>query len=257
MDKKTLAFSIGILIIAGISAFMYKGIDSGGDVRVEEKSSEINFTTRGYFSGDGSSFIYEEPGAPALSATFVFDDASMCRFSEETVPCWTLGASLGEMVKGKRLFVEGVREESEVLVRNIALDIEAERKFGIIRSVKENNKNVLIEIDEVEFLSGEEAVVAGMGDTGCVREKIMDCIPSMNNGFYIRNTDTGTETYIADENTFIATFKNPGAPDLERVSLESFFRKSEDPQSFIVGGYHFMFLSEGMTLSKLEEQYTP
>lgn len=257
MNKKIVIFSIGVLVIAAIGAFAYRGIDSGEEMHIEEKSSEINFTTRGYFSGDGSSFIYEEPGAPARSVTFVFDDMSMCRFSEETVPCWTLGASLGEMVKGKRLFVEGVQEESEVLVRNIALDIEAGRRFGIVRSVKENNQNVLIEIDEVEFLSGEEAVAAGMRDTGCVREKIMDCIPSMNNGFYIRNTDTGTETYIADENTFIATFKNPGAPDLERVSLESFLGKSEDPQSFIISGYHFMFISEGMTLSKLEEQYTP
>lgn len=246
-----------IFLIAFVVAFILFALISG---TFEKKDTSLNyegatFAKVGYLSG-GKTFIYEEPGAPAISVSLVFDGESACTFFEESVPCDSLSVSLEEAIGASRIFVEGIREGDSVLVRNIAFDREAGRKFGFVRNVMENNMNVLIEIDEVEFLFGDEAIYAVIEDTECVRENIEECIPSMNNNFYIRNKEKTTDVYIADSETKIRIFVSHGSPVLKDVSLSEFVSEWKKPEP-LLSSYPFMFILDGATLIEFEEQYLP
>lgn len=79
--------------------------------------------------------------------------------------------------------------EAESLV---AIGIDGRQYYkGYIKKIyKKDDINVnLVDIDTVEWLDGEEAIEVAIKDTGCIREEIAygNCVPSLNNGFYIRN----------------------------------------------------------------------
>src|SRR3989344_1654041 len=82
-------------------------------------------------------------------------------------------------------------------------------RFGLIRAVEQNNAGAVITIDEIEFLSGEAAVRAVMEDFNCPQNKVAECAPSMNNDFYLRNTDKTTRNYNITSSSAIKIFHNP------------------------------------------------
>jgi len=265
MQKRIIWGVIAVLVIAGLVVLFLPS----GDTTPQEETpwkmdlSGVDFNQIGYLwdrepeiPNQGIFILYEEPGSPALSIQLTFDNQSACTFGERSVPCLGLTPSIEEKIGEERMFVEGIQQGEAVLVRNLALDREAGRRFGFIRNVTENNQNVLVEIDSVEFLSGEEAIQAGIEDTDCTRENITDCIPSLNNDFYIRNLATTTEIYIANGDTKIKTFKNPGSPELEDIPMESLVSKFEDSDSSLTS-YPFKFILNGALLTELEEQYIP
>jgi len=223
----------------------------------------VNFRETGYVKdGDPNNFggglvlVYEKPGAPALSVELILNEKSYCTFGEQGILCMALSVTIETALEGRRVLVEGVRDGDQVFVRNLEIIEEAEKRFGLIQSVRENSQNVLVEMDEVEFLSGEEAIEAGIDDTECERENIYDCIPSMNNDFYIRNVETSTEVYILNDNSEIVLFENPGSPELENVTLKEFLEQSQDEDRFITA-YPYIYFLDGATIVKLEEQYVP
>ena len=223
----------------------------------------INFRETGYVKdndpnnfGGGLVLVYEKPGAPALVVDLVLNEKSYCTFGEQSILCMALSVTIETALEGRRVLVEGAREGDQVFVRNLEIIEEAKKRFGLIQSVRENNQNVLVEMDEVEFLSGEEAIEAGIEDTECDRENIYDCIPSMNNDFYIRNVETSTEVYILTDNSEIVLFQSPGSPELEGVTLEEFIRQSKDEGRFVMA-YPYAYFLDGATIVKLEEQYVP
>lgn len=258
MKNKIILAAI-LVILAGAALYWSKARPGNSGIGPEN----INFSKTGYISdrepekfNTGLSIVYEEPGAPGLSVVLRLDENSICNLSDRDILCMALSVTWEDVFVGKRATVEGVENGGEVLVKKIIIETEPRSRFGFLRSVKENNQNVLIEIDEVEFLSGEEAISAGIEDTGCGRENISDCIPSMNNDFYIRNKDVGTEVYIADPDTKIRIFKNPGSPVLEEAALDRLVSQFKEPQSFLTA-YPFKFTLDGAMIIELEEQYIP
>lgn len=259
-----------IILLALVFAVVYILGGLGGPSEKDELvngADNSDFAEVGYISNRDESkvnealfLVYEEPGAPALDVLLKFDDESMCRYGEDAMRCIEINQTITGFVNGRRVFVEGKMLDDKltetVLVKNLAIDIEANRKFGFIRSLKENGANYLAEIDEVEFLYGDEAVSAGVEDTNCTRENIYDCIPSMNNDFYIRNLSTSTETLIVTDGTKISIFSNPGSPVLVEASPKEFFAKYNDPRE-LMKSYTFKYVLNGAEIVSLEEQYTP
>lgn len=219
-----------------------------------------NFQETGYIENrtnqqeNGFFLLYEKPGAPALSVTLIFDNNSVCDI-DLTSSCMEAVAE-NRLPPGLRVRVTGTLENGAVRVLTITA-ITNQEQFGIIRSVTPNNQNVLVEVDSVQFLSGEKAIEAVMTDFDCPRDKVYECVPSMNNDFYIRNTDSRTETYILTEDTNIRLFANPGSPVLETVSLSYFVEKAKDKNSLIISASPFSIKRDGVTLTELTQAYTP
>lgn len=129
---------------------------------------------------------------------------------------------------------------------------EARMFSGYVRDVRQGT----VVIDEVEFLSGEVAIAKGAEDTECERENVTECIPSLNNDFYIRNTDRKTAEYPVSAYPEVRTFVSPGSPVLGNISFEQFRKDFLDP-NLLMTEFVFNFrMSEG-EIVKMEEQYTP
>lgn len=82
--------------------------------------------------------------------------------------------------------------ETERAENRAIVGIDGKRYYeGYIKKIyKKDDTDVnLVDFDTVKWLSGEEAIEVAMKDTGCIREEIAygNCVPSLNNGFYIRN----------------------------------------------------------------------
>lgn len=252
--KKIYLITILLVIAAGIAVSL-------GNMKNSE--SGPSFSARGYVTDRDPAkvnqelyLVYDEPGAPAQDRKLAFDEESVCRAGGAEEPCIAINVTIARAYGGKRVFVEGIDRGGEVLVRNLALDIDSERRFGFIRSVEKNGNNFLVTIDPVEFLSGEAAIEAGIEDTDCGREDIAECIPSLNNDFYIRNISTSTEAYNLLSEADIAIFDDPGSPVLVPATAEEFAREFQDPGSYM-GSYPWRYILDGATIVLLEEQYTP
>lgn len=130
-----------------------------------------------------------------------------------------------------------------------AVGAEERKFFGFLRATNGGQ----LEIDEIEFLSGDEARRLGVEDTGCAPEKIEECIPSMNNGFYIRNIDQSTRAYTLADDAEVIILTNLGSPDLGPITMAEFLSKFPRPD--IV--QPFSFTAKGDAITRVEEQYTP
>jgi len=129
--------------------------------------------------------------------------------------------------------------------------------FGLIKGVERRGLNeIFIDLDRVEFLFREEAMQAAIEDTNCKKEEIENCAPSMNNNFYIRDIGGDARTYALGKETKIKVFKDPGAPELEEVSLADFEEQFGDEDRFI-SAYPFKLIVYGIDVLDLEEQYMP
>ena len=114
----------------------------------------------------------------------------------------------------------------------------------------------IIDIDDIEFLSGEKAIQKGTEDTGCTREQISDCIPSMNNDFYIRNIDKSTKSYEVTSTAVIHVMENSGSPDLSTTTFTTFIAEYPNKEKHF-GDQPFSFEVKDNVISKITEQYTP
>jgi len=266
--KKIFVFLLSLCVIGVVAWEVYK-LTRTTPVLPEQASQElidlhdIDFSFVGYLPNpsdgsimDGATFVYETPGAPAQTVPLIFDGKSICTFNQQSSPCALLSASAKALIGEKRAFIEGIRTDKGVLVRNIALDKEENRMFGYIRSLRDNNANMLIDVDEVEFLFGEEALEASVQDTGCPPDTIEDCAPSMSNNFYISNPSEEIQTLLLLPETKIRIFKNVGAPDLEEVDLGEFAQRYA-PQKELMHLYPFAIVLDGASVVSLEEQYLP
>jgi hypothetical protein len=253
-----------VALVAGVGIYQsYNQPIESVATNTQATTTAATFSELGYITQRAPSYInetlvftYEEPGAPALTVKLVFNEQSHCQFEEQGIQCMALSNPLINIVKDKRVFVEGTKDGDTVTVQTLALDLEANRTFGYIKKVVKNGVNALVTIDEIEFLSGDEAVQAVMKDFACEKSKVEECVPSMNNDFYIRNMSTSTEVYNLTADTKIRVFKNPGSPELEDVSLTSFIARSKDKYSLILIS-PFTFVAEDATITHLEQQYTP
>ncbi|GEM_PF-4713323 len=244
-------YGIAILILVGVVLIVLGGRDNPSD----NNYSQDLFSQRGYVSQQEEtlSLVYEKPGAPGLFKKLVFDKESICMISGEALLCESEQVDKEEFV-GKEVFVEGIEDQDSVIVRTIAPQKESGRIFGFVNEVVENSQNVLVHINIVEFLSGDEALEKALGDTDCTVETITDCVPSMNNNFYIRDVEQENEVYILTQESSIRVFQSPGSPVLKEVSLEGFLEASKD-NSFT--SYPIMIIPDGATILELEQQYLP
>ncbi len=208
----------------------------------------------------GLFLIYESPGKPALTKKIILGNDSLCEtFSGDFLPCFDLERTVLEFYDNQKVEILGKETKNgTVAVQKISKREDKINiwRFGFIKDIRDNNQNFLLEIDEVEFLSGEEAIGAGILDTDCNRENIYDCIPSLNNDFYIRNSNKELKIYILDKETSVSVFKNPGSPVLEKISAENLMGQFLDSSRFIKA-YPFKFKLDGAIIFELEEVYTP
>lgn len=267
MKKKPLILIGVIVFVVVLAGFLllrsYEAQSPSRDTSID--LTGVDFSKIGYVTKtvggsimSGATFIYDEPGKPATTVALMFDQNSICTLDEQSVPCSLLSISANAALQERPVFVEGIWNENKtsVRVRNIAVDHDAEHIFGYIRSVTPNNANYLVAIDQVDFLSGDEALTAAVEDTGCPPETIGDCVPSMYNNFYIRNRSEELATYILPPQSTIQIFAHAGAPDLEEVSLEIFAQRFADKKE-VMEMYPFKIFLDGAIITQLEEQYLP
>lgn len=253
--KKTLisAAILAVLTIVAVLAFESRALMTGSG----------GFASLGYITDRDPSkaneelyLVYGTPENPALDAHLVFSEKSVCRFGEQTIQCVALNATIVRAFGGKRVFVEGKKLGDAVYVSSVSLDLEADRRFGLIRAVSKTKAGYTLSIDAVEILSGDAAVAAALEDTKCPKKEIEDCAPSLASGFYIRNEATSTEDYLLPLSADVAIFENPGSPALAAASADEFAKAFKDPESFMKS-YPWKFVLDGATIQTLQEVYMP
>jgi hypothetical protein len=128
--------------------------------------------------------------------------------------------------------------------------------YGRILEIERVGEELVLSVDEVEFLSGEEAVIKGMIDTGCSRGEIADCIPSLNNDFYIRNPDPAVRSFALSPSARLTILESPGGPRQVSSTISQFELHYRDSGNFM-NKLPFLFRSEGDMIVSFEEQYLP
>ncbi len=132
--KKVLLVLI-IILIAGIGSVVYFYFrQSAPETATEPKNGNqiiqtepTDFAAKGVvvFNNPGLKpdtpyLVYEEPGAPGLSAELVFDEYSICSGGGGALPCMAMSIGWEEFFAGKNAILEGVRQpDSVVLVRRL------------------------------------------------------------------------------------------------------------------------------------------
>lgn len=134
---------------------------------------------------------------------------------------------------------------------------EAVRDFyGFIRDMRQGEGTVMVIVDEFQFLSGEEAIAQAMRDTGCPRDKVADCIPSLNNDFYIRAKDPNSYSYRIAPDASVIVLKNGTSPLEEAMTTDQFASHYASLQN-ILRSMPFALTAHGSTLVKVEQKYIP
>jgi hypothetical protein len=128
--------------------------------------------------------------------------------------------------------------------------------YGYLRDMREGEGTIMILVNEIEFLSGEEAITKAMGDTGCPRERISDCVPSLNNDYYLRAKDPNTYSYRIAPDAAIAALKNGTSPEEVPMSSEQFAAHYKSFQT-ILRSMPFAFTAQDSTITKIEQKYIP
>jgi hypothetical protein len=128
--------------------------------------------------------------------------------------------------------------------------------YGRILEIERVGDDLALSVDEVEFLSGEEAVIKGMIDTGCSRGEIEDCIPSLNNDFYIRNPDPSVRKYTLSPSSRMTILESPGGPTQVSSTISQFELHYRDSGN-LMNKLPFLLRSESDTVVSLEQQYLP
>jgi len=117
---------IGVLLIAlvGVGIYIYTQDEKEGEngpITIE--SEQLDFAEVGTFvvNNPGQEpgvpyFIYEEPGAPALSKRLVFDERSICVSGAQSMPCIVMSVSFEEAFSEKRGTLSGISQEGDTLI---------------------------------------------------------------------------------------------------------------------------------------------
>lgn len=120
--------------IAAIALFLagFWWVDDGTSVPVPDDSpalrtsSSTNFVKMGTITVGNPGqqpgtavFVYEEPGAPALTTSFTYDEFSFCVVEGHSLPCLAMSATPDAAFGGKRVLLEGEKKEGTVLVRKL------------------------------------------------------------------------------------------------------------------------------------------
>lgn len=133
----------------------------------------------------------------------------------------------------------------------------ATRSFhGYMKALRATSDGTYAEIDEVEFLSGDEAYETADADTPCSRENAAECVPSLNNDFYIRNASPELHTFIIDEGADIVTQVTAGSPVARQIGLGSLVTDYSNPE-LLLDRLPFRFVSAGDLVISIEQQYVP
>lgn len=121
-----LLVGLGVLVLVGIVGFAWTTARQGPVVQEPTFGETVNFTKTGVatFNNPGQPMseavlVYEEPGSPALTRILVFGAESMCASGGGELPCMAMSVTLDMPFGGKRVYVEGVDNGTQVLVRRI------------------------------------------------------------------------------------------------------------------------------------------
>ncbi len=133
------------------------------------------------------------------------------------------------------------------------------RTLVYFRSVSQSGLSALVEVDEVEMLSGEQATQAAMKDTGCSKEKVVECAASLNNNFYIQNISTTTQKYSITLSTEVYMVSETDTSKLEKIGLLQ-LKERYDAGELNGTGLRttpFWITVDNGKILKVEEQYIP
>lgn len=122
---------------------------------------------------------------------------------------------------------------------------------GYIASVSNDS----ITIDEIEFLTGDDAEEKAIEDTDCESDRIKECVPSLNSGFYIRNTDTERTKYMVSPEVEIGLINK----DTLNASTTAFvaFRKIFGNTALAIDRLPFSITIQDNVVQKIELQQLP
>jgi len=133
------------------------------------------------------------------------------------------------------------------------------KQLVYLRSAAQSGLSATIEVDPIEIFSGEDAIQAAMKDTGCSKENITSgtCAPSLNNGFYIRNSSSSTEKYSVTLSTEAYLISQTDSSQLEKVGpLELKQRFDTGELTGLRTAPFWLTVKDGKVL-KIEQQYIP
>ncbi len=133
------------------------------------------------------------------------------------------------------------------------------RTLVYFRSVSQSGLSALVEVDEVEMLSGEQATQAAMKDTGCSKEKVVECAASLNNNFYIQNISTTTQKYSITLSTEVYMVSETDTSKLEKIGLLQ-LKERYDAGELNGTGLRttpFWITVDNGKILKVEQQYIP
>lgn len=128
----------------------------------------------------------------------------------------------------------------------------SEKAIGYIQAVYEKSGKKYLDIDYIQWLTGEAAITAAMEDKGCKRE---ECIP---NGYYIRNRNIQIRTFEISEKATILSLEGDltkGKVITPKQFLAQFADESEQNQWLKKAPYNIEVASGVVT--KISQQYQP
>jgi len=133
-----------------------------------------------------------------------------------------------------------------------------DRQVGYIKAVYEKKDKRYLDLDDIEWLTGEEAQKAKLEDGGC--EQNEECL--IENDYYVRNKDKKLKTLeISPEaSIFMQTFnmEKEGIVWNREVEFDLFknlFLSAS--QNRYKDGIPFVVKIDGETITKITEQYMP
>lgn len=128
---------------------------------------------------------------------------------------------------------------------------------GYINAIRSTGGQHFLSIDAIEFLSGEEAFAAIQTDLGCDRKRAAECVPSMNNDFYIRNLTQESKEYSVAPAAVIRYQPNPGSPELKTAtSFTEFLTAYRNTDTFMWQLPFRIDVASG-SVRQLVQQYVP
>jgi putative hemolysin len=133
-----------------------------------------------------------------------------------------------------------------------------EKQIVYIQSIYEKNKKTYLDVDYIQWFSGDEAAQEAFRDGDCAKPEY--CAP---NGFYIRNTNPKLRTFEIDENASISrttAFEDneSGIKDLSLDEFSSYFSPgSKRPQDSGIRNIPFWISIKNNVIIKVAEQYIP
>lgn len=154
------------------------------------------------------------------------------------------------------------KRETEGAENRAMIGIDGKRYYeGYIKKIyKKDDTDVnLVDFDTVEWLGGEEAIEVAMKDTGCIREEIAygNCVPSLNNNFYIRNKSDRITTL---EITPSAVFNILNGTELKEITLsemQDVFNNIGKEETWQKNTIYNLTTDDNNVVKSITQQYLP